>query len=81
MQSKFVYSQQKNLYYRTVMENQLGFVLKLLLLSALVSVFIKYVAPNFSISATTTNALIIVLLPIAIVAIALLWRFQAQKQS
>ncbi|MBD2678613.1 MULTISPECIES: hypothetical protein [Nostoc] len=63
------------------MENQLGFVLKLLLLSALISVLIKYVAPYLSISATTTNALIIVLLPIAIVAIALLWRFQAYKQS
>lgn len=69
------------MYYRTVMENQLGFVLKLLLLSALISVLIKYVAPYLSISATTTNALIIVLLPIAIVAIALLWRFQAYKQS
>ncbi|MDF5708686.1 MAG: hypothetical protein PUP90_13745 [Nostoc sp. S4] len=63
------------------MENQLGFVLKLLLLSALVSILIKYVAPSLSVSATATNALIIVLLPIAIVAIALLWRFQAHKQS
>lgn len=63
------------------MQNQLRFVLKLLLLSALISVLIKYVAPYLSISATTTNALIIVLLPIAIVAIALLWRFQTYKQS
>ncbi|WP_138498184.1 hypothetical protein [Nostoc sp. PA-18-2419] len=63
------------------MENQLGFVLKLLLLSAFVSVLIKYVAPSLSVSATATNALIIVLLPIAIVALALLWRFQAHKQS
>jgi hypothetical protein len=47
----------------------------------LISALIKYVAPYLSISATTTNALIIVLLPIAVVAIALLWRFQAYKQS
>ncbi|MEH2066807.1 MAG: hypothetical protein V7K47_01300 [Nostoc sp.] len=63
------------------MENQLGFVLKLLALSALISVLIKYVAPSLSVSVTATNALIIVLLPIAIVAIALLWRFQTHKQS
>lgn len=69
------------MYYRTVMQNQLGFVVKLFLISALISALIKYVAPYLSISATTTNALIIVLLPIAVVAIALLWRFQAYKQS
>ncbi|MGF1989625.1 MAG: hypothetical protein RMY62_017415 [Nostoc sp. ZfuVER08] len=63
------------------MQNQLGFVVKLFLISALISALIKYVAPYLSISATTTNALIIVLLPIAVVAIALLWRFQGYKQS
>lgn len=63
------------------MENQLGLILKLLLLSALLSVLIKYAGSSLSISATATNALIIVFLPIAIVAIALLWRFQAQKQN
>ncbi len=63
------------------MQNQSGFVVKLFLISALISALIKYVAPYLSISATTTNALIIVLLPIAVVAIALLWRFQAYKQS
>ncbi len=63
------------------MEYQLGFVLKLLLLSALLSLLIRYVGPSLSIPATATNALIIVLLPIVIIAIALLWRFQAQKQN
>ncbi|QLE46875.1 hypothetical protein FD724_01000 [Nostoc sp. C057] len=63
------------------MGNQLGFVLKLLLLSALLSLLIKYVGPSLSIPATGTNALIIVLLPIVIIAIALLWRFQAQQQN
>jgi hypothetical protein len=65
----------------TFMENQLGLVLKLLLLSALLSLLIKYAAPSLSIAATATNALIIVLLPIVIIAIALLWRFQTQKQN
>ncbi|MEH1941804.1 MAG: hypothetical protein V7L01_16515 [Nostoc sp.] len=63
------------------MENQLGLVLKLLLLSAFLSVLIKYAAPSLLIPATATNALIIIFLPIAIMAIALLWRFQAQKQN
>ncbi|PHM09536.1 hypothetical protein [Nostoc sp. 'Peltigera malacea cyanobiont' DB3992] len=63
------------------MENQLGLILKLLLLSALLSVLIKYAGPSLPIPATATNALIIVFLPIAIIAIALLWRFQAQKQN
>ncbi|MHC5937856.1 hypothetical protein [Nostoc sp.] len=63
------------------MENQLGLVLKLLLLSALLSLLIKYAAPSLSIPATASNALIIILLPIVIIAIALLWRFQAQNQN
>ncbi|MEH2057323.1 MAG: hypothetical protein V7K97_14420 [Nostoc sp.] len=63
------------------MENQVGLVLKLLLLSTLLSLLIKYAAPSLSIPATATNALIIVLLPIVIIAIALLWRFQTQKQN
>ncbi|WP_341525770.1 hypothetical protein WKK05_24780 [Nostoc sp. UHCC 0302] len=63
------------------MENQLGFVFKLLLLSALLSLLIKYAAPSLAIAATATNALIIVLLPPAIMAIALLWRFQRQNQN
>ncbi|MEH2192231.1 MAG: hypothetical protein V7K98_06145 [Nostoc sp.] len=61
------------------MGNQLGLVLKLLLLSALLSLLIKYAGPSVPIPATATNALIIILSPIVIIAIALLWRFQAQK--
>jgi membrane protein YdbS with pleckstrin-like domain len=81
VQPNLVDTLQKNVYYRTMMENQLGLVLKLLLLSALLSLLIKYVGPSLSIPATSTNALIIILLPIVIIAIALLWRFQVQKQN
>lgn len=63
------------------MENQLNFIVKLLLFSALLSALIKYVLPSVPIPATATNALILVLLPSVIMAIALLWRFQAQKQT
>ncbi|NJM21857.1 MAG: hypothetical protein HC836_45405 [Richelia sp. RM2_1_2] len=54
------------------MKNQLIFILKVLLLSWAISVFIKYIAPNLSIPETATNALIIVLLPNLIVAAVLL---------
>ncbi|BAZ50263.1 hypothetical protein NIES4103_28790 [Nostoc sp. NIES-4103] len=63
------------------MENQLGFVMKLLVLSAVLSLLIKYIGPSFLIPATATNALLIILMPNVIMAIALLWRFQSQKQN
>ncbi len=62
------------------MKNQLGFVLKVFLLSAVISLLIKYAGPFLFIPATSINALIIVLLPTVMMAIALLWRFQTQKQ-
>jgi hypothetical protein len=62
------------------MKNQLGFLLKLLLFSALLSVFIKYADPLW-IPATGTNALIMVLSPTVIVAFVLLWRLPKQKQN
>ncbi|MEA5513200.1 hypothetical protein [Nodularia sp. UHCC 0506] len=63
------------------MKNNLGFVVKLLVLSGLLSVFIKYAGPNLPIAATNVNALIIVLLPNLMIAIALLWRFQATPKQ
>ena len=66
---------------RTVMENQLGFLLKLLLFSTLLSVLIKYAAPFLGIPATVTNVLIMVLLPTIIMATVLLWRIPRQKQN
>lgn len=81
MQPKLVYTLQKNVYCRTFIENKMDFILKLLLLSALLSLLIKYAAPSLAIPATASNALIIVLLPPVIIAIALLWRFQAHKQN
>ncbi len=81
MQSKLVDTLPKNVYCRTVMENQLGFIVKLLVISTLLSVLLKYTAPHPPIPATDVNALIIVLLPTVIMAIALWWRSQTQKQT
>ena len=68
------------------MENQhgyapqaIGFLLKLLLSSALLSVLIKYAAPFLWIPATVTSALIMVLSPTMVMATVLLWRVQKQK--
>ncbi|MBD2440094.1 hypothetical protein [Nostoc sp. FACHB-110] len=63
------------------MENQLIFIAKLLVVSAVLSLLMKYVLPSAPIPATVTNALILVLSPTVIMAIALLWRFQTQKQT
>ena len=70
-----------------MMENQpgqvtqtIGFLLKLLLFSALLSVLIKYAAPFLLLPATVTNVLIMVLSPTIIMATVLLWRIPRQKQ-
>jgi hypothetical protein len=62
------------------MKNQLGFVLKVFLLSIAISFLIKYVGP-IPIAPTSSNALIIVLLPTTIMAIALLWRSKESNTS
>ena len=68
------------------MENQhgyapqaIGFLLKLLLSSALLSILIKYAAPFLWIPATVTNVLIMVLSPTMVMATVLLWRVPRQK--
>jgi hypothetical protein len=61
------------------MNNRAGFVLKILVLSAILAIAIKYVAPYFNIPATSTIALISVLLPTGVMGVALSWR--AQRQS
>lgn len=71
----------KNVYSRTFMENQFSLIVKLLVMSAVISILLKYVAPSLPIPATAINALILVLLPTVVMAIALLWRWQIQKQN
>jgi|UPI00036AA593 hypothetical protein len=63
------------------MKSQLGFVLEVFLLSAVISVLIKYAGPYLPIAQTTTNVLIIVFSPTACLAIALLWRANKTKKN
>jgi hypothetical protein len=58
------------------MNDKTWLILKLLLISAALSVAIKYLAPSLHIPATSTNALIAILLPSLVMAILLLWRGQ-----
>jgi hypothetical protein len=54
-----------------------GFILKVLILSAIISVSIKYGGPSLAIAPSVTNALILVFSPTLIVAMLLgtrLWR-------
>ncbi len=60
------------------METQLNFILKVLILSAVVSVLIKYASPSLPIAPTSLNALIGVMTPTIVLAIALWWRTQGR---
>ncbi len=56
------------------MSTQANFILKVFILSAGVSVLIKYGSPSLPVTATSVNVLIAVLTPTLVLAIALLWR-------
>lgn len=61
------------------MENKTEFILKVFILSAVLSLIIKYVCPSLNVTAESGLALIIVLLPSIVLAIALWWRYQQQQ--
>ncbi|MBE9191832.1 hypothetical protein IQ230_16035 [Gloeocapsopsis crepidinum LEGE 06123] len=61
--------------------NQTGFIFKVLLLSTVMSVLIKYGGAYLPILPTTITALIVVLLPSIVMAIALFQRFQQHSES
>ncbi|MFB8792132.1 MAG: hypothetical protein U7123_25625 [Potamolinea sp.] len=62
------------------MGSQTNFLLKVLILSAGLSALIKYAGPSFPITATSGNALIAIVSPTIILAIALLWRAWKYQQ-
>jgi hypothetical protein len=63
------------------MGTQANFLLKVFILSAGVSVLIKYGGPSLPVAPTAVNALIAVLTPSLILAIALPWRAWKHRQS
>lgn len=63
------------------MATQASFIFKVLILSAGLSVLIKYGGSSLPVAATLVNVLITVLTPTLIVAIALSWRAWKYQQS
>lgn len=61
---------------RFVIAEMVNFILKILLLSAVISVGIKYGGPYLGLAGTTTTALVAVLSPTILMAILLSWRWQ-----
>ena len=57
------------------MNTQLGFILKILLLSAVISLAIKYGGQYLALQPTVSTALAIVLLPSLIIGFNLGWRY------
>lgn len=57
-----------------MMGTQTNFILKVLILSAGISLLLKFAGPSLPVSPTSVNALIAVVTPMLILAIALLWR-------
>ena len=56
------------------MDNQIGFILKVVLLSAILSVLIKYGGPYLNIPLTAINALLAVFFPTVLMAVLFGWR-------
>lgn len=61
--------------------NQAVFLLKVLVLSVAISIFIKDAAPAFPVPETTTNALIAVLLPSIVMGLLLLLRMKDREEK
>lgn len=57
-----------------------GFILKVLVVSTGLAAAIKYLGPTVAIPTTPLIVLTIVLMPTAIVAVALLWRISKTQQ-
>lgn len=61
-------------YQSMFMDSNTVFILKVLILSLIISVAIKYVGPYLAIPATSLNAIIAVSLPAILVGTFLIWR-------
>ncbi len=59
------------------MSGQLVFIGKVIGWSAVLALVIKYLAPYLDVPATATNAIVAILLPTLVLAIALAWRWRS----
>jgi len=63
------------------MQNQLGFIVKLIFFSAVLSFLIKYEGKSLAIPQTTTNVIVIILLPTLMMTALLLWRIPKTSKT
>jgi hypothetical protein len=62
------------------MYSQIGFIIKVLIFSTVLSVAIVYVGPLLAIAPTKFNALLAILIPIPILVVALLLRSRDREK-
>jgi hypothetical protein len=62
------------------MSGQIGFILKVLLVSTILSLLVKYGGRILSIPPTPTNASIAILIPPILMALVLWWRLLRKQQ-
>jgi anaerobic C4-dicarboxylate transporter len=62
------------------MYSQIGFIIKVLILSTVLSIAIVYVGPVLAIAPTQFNALLAILIPVTILVVALLWRTREREK-
>ncbi len=65
--------------FKNPLDTEVGITLKVLVLSILLSVVIKFAGPALSIPPTTPVALAMVLLPALLLGLALAWRGWQQR--
>lgn len=75
-QSVFSFMKQDS---KDLLDTSAGLVLKVLVLSIILSVAIKYIGPILPIPATNTAALVIALTPTFVMGLALAWRGWQQR--
>lgn len=59
---------------------QFGLIAEVIIISTVLSYLIKYGGPYLQIAGTSQNAVIAVLLPTVVMAIALFWRYKLASQ-
>ncbi len=64
-----------------LINNQIGFIVKVLILSLAVSILIKYGGQLIEIAPTYLNATLAITIPPLLMAIALVWRLTGQRKS
>jgi hypothetical protein len=63
------------------MQNQLGFIVKLIFFSGVLSFLIKYEGASLAIPQTTTNVIVIILLPTLMMTALLIWRIPKTSKT